>query len=120
MNADPVAVNLDDFRITTDTTLFKAGTVNFEITNPDDIPHEFAIARGADYESLPQRPNGAVDEDALGGDFLGKTPALVAALGATREISFELEPGNYVFFCNLGTAVSHASRGQVLAVTVVE
>ena len=41
-------------------------------------------------------------------------------LGSTRQISFDLAPGSYVFFCNLGRAVSHAARGQVLSITVVD
>jgi hypothetical protein len=120
VNADPVLVNLDDSVITTATTIYRAGTVRFEVTNIDDIPHEFGIARGDSYEALPLTANGAIDEDALGEDFLGKTGALFGALGTTREISFDLAPGNYVFFCNLGTVVSHAAKGQVLSVTVVE
>ena len=38
VNADPVLVNLDDFKITTATTVYRAGTINFEVTNSDDIP----------------------------------------------------------------------------------
>ena len=120
VNADPVVVNLDDFAISIDTTVFRAGTVNFEVTNTDDVPHEFGVTRGDSYEELPLEANGAIDEEALGADLLGKTGALFGALGTTREISFDLTPGNYVFFCNLGNPVSHAARGQVLSVTVVE
>ena len=120
VNADPVLVDLADFQITVDTTVFRAGTVNFEVTNTDDVPHEFGITRGDSYEELPLEANGAIDEDALGDDLLGKTGAIFGALGTTKEVSFDLAPGNYVFFCNLGPAFSHAARGQVLSVTVVE
>lgn len=121
VNADPVLVDLDDFKITTATITYRAGTINFEVTNGDDIPHEFGIARGARYEDLPQLPNGSIDEDALGEDFLGKTAVVDAVLSPVREISYDLEPGQYVFFCNLVVGpVSHAARGQVLSVTVVE
>ena len=35
-------------------------------------------------------------------------------------IEFDLEPGNYVFFCNIAGTVSHAAQGQVLSVTVAD
>ena len=121
VNADPVLVDLDDFKITTATTTYKAGILNFEVTNGDDIPHEFGIARGAGYEELPKLADGSIDETALGDDFLGKTAVVDAVLSPVREISYTLEPGAYVLFCNLVVGpVSHAARGQVLSVTVVD
>lgn len=121
VNADPVLVDLARFMIITDTTVYKAGTINFEVTNTSDMPHEFGIARGDSYEQLPQLPNGSIDEDALGDDYLGKTAIVDQVLSPVREISFDLEPGSYVLFCNLVVGpVSHAARGQVLSVTVVE
>ena len=59
---------------------------------------------------------GAIDEDALGDDFIGRTENLQS--GETEIIEFDLDPGNYVFFCNIAATVSHAAQGQVLAVTV--
>jgi len=120
VNADPVLVDMAGFKITTATTVYKTGIINFEVTNPDDVPHEFGIARGQSYGDLPQLEKGFIDEEALGKDFLGKTPAVFGVLGSTRQISFDLAPGNYVFFCNLGRTVSHAARGQVLSITVVD
>lgn len=121
VNADPVLVDLADFMITTATTTYKAGTVNFEVTNDSDIAHEFGIARGASYEELPQLENGSIDEEALGADFLGKTAVVDVVLAPVREISYALEPGQYVLFCNLVVGpVSHAARGQVLSVTVTD
>ena len=120
VNADPVLVDLDHFMIITDTTIYRAGTINFKVTNTSDTPHEFGIARGNSYEELPQLPDGSIDEIALGDDYLGKTAIVDQVLSPVREISFDLEPGNYVFFCNLVVGpVSHAARGQVLSVTVV-
>ncbi len=121
VNADPVLVDLADFKIIIDTTTFKAGVINFHISNLGDVPHEFGIARGNSYEELPQLANGSIDEDTLGDDLLGKTPIVDKVLSPTRDITFTLEPGNYVLFCNLVIGpVSHAARGHVLSVTVVE
>lgn len=121
VNADPVLVDLAGFLITTATTEYKAGAINFEVTNSSDTPHEFGIARGASYDDLPQLEDGSIDEEALGADFLGKTAVVDPTLAPLREMSFVLEPGQYVFFCNLVVGpVSHAARGQVLSVTVVD
>jgi hypothetical protein len=126
VNDDPVLIDLnfggDDFKIGVRTTTFKAGMVNFKATNLGDNPHEFGIARGNSYEELPKvAANGSIDEEALGDDFLGKTPVVDKVLAPEREISFDLAPGNYVFFCNLVVGpVSHAARGHVLSVTVIE
>ena len=121
VNDDPVLVDLANFKITIDTTTFKAGVINFHISNLGDTPHEFGIARGNSYEELPQLANGSIDEDALGDDLLGRTPIVDKVLAPTRDISFTLEPGNYVLFCNLVVGpVSHAARGHVLSITVVD
>lgn len=124
VNDDPVLIDLnfggDNFQIGVSTTTFKAGTINFKASNIGDTPHEFGIARGNSYEELPQLANGSIDEEALGDDFLGKTPIVDKVLAPEREISFDLTPGNYVFFCNLVVGpVSHAARGHVLSITVV-
>lgn len=121
VNADPVLVDLSHFEILVDTVVYKAGTINFKATNSDDTPHEFGIARGNSYEELPQLANGSIDEDALGDDLLGKTPVVDQVLSPERDISFDLAPGNYVMFCNIVAGpISHAARGQVLSITVVE
>ena len=120
VNDDPVLVDLADFKITIDTTTFKAGLINFHVMNLGDTPHEFGIARGNSYEELPHLANGSIDEPTLGVDLLGRTPIVDKTLAPTRDITFTLEPGNYVLFCNLVLGpVSHAANGHVLSITVV-
>jgi hypothetical protein len=93
------------------------GTVSFNVTNIGENSHEFTIVRGESYESLPLLGNGAVDEAALGDDFLGRTETFDA--GSTITATFDLEPGSYVFLCNISFGPnSHAKAGQVLSVTV--
>ncbi len=94
------------------------GVITFDVTNDGDFPHHFAIARGESYETLPQLPDGSIDEATLGADFVGRTSNMQS--GGTETIEFDLEPGNYVFFCNIATGVSHAAQGQVLSVTVAD
>ena len=94
------------------------GVITFDVTNDGDFAHHFAIARGESYETLPQLPDGSIDEANLGADFLGRTSNMQG--GGAETIEFDLEAGNYVFFCNIATAVSHAAQGQVLSVTVAD
>ena len=110
-----VAVGLAEWAIETDVAI-PAGTVTFDVSNGGDFAHHFAIARGNSYDELPQIGGGAIDEDALGDDYLGRTANLQS--GEATTIEFDLEPGNYVFFCNIAGTVSHAAQGQVLSVTV--
>ncbi len=93
-----------------------SGAVTFNVTNAGDFPHQFAIARGDSYETLPLFEDGSVDESSLGADFLGRTDNVES--GGATTIDFVLEPGNYVFFCNISGSVSHAAKGQVLSVTI--
>lgn len=97
--------------------IIDSGEVLFSITNSGSFNHELAIARGTSYESLPLLANGAVDEAALGADFIGRTETFGG--GITIEQPFLLEPGDYVFFCNIAVGPnSHAANGQVQSVTV--
>lgn len=112
-----VPVSLFEWAVDAPTEI-AAGTVTFEVSNIGEFSHEFAIARGDSYETLPLLGNGAVDEEALGPDWLGRTERIGPEEQVT--ISFDLDPGNYVFLCNIQSGPnSHASQGQVLSVTVV-
>ena len=110
-----VAASLVEWAIETPAEV-AAGTVAFDVSNGGSFPHHFAIARGNSYEELPMAGGGAIDEAALGDDYLGRTANLQG--GQTETIEFDLEPGNYVFFCNIAGTVSHAAQGQVLSVIV--
>lgn len=115
-SATTVAVTLSEGTLTTEAAL-AAGSFTFEISNVGQFPHQFGITRGTAYEDLPLLDNGAIDEEALGDDFLGKTDNFDS--GAGGSIDFDLEPGSYVFFCNISFGPnSHAANGQVLSVTV--
>lgn len=94
-----------------------AGSTTFALMNVGENPHAFAIARGTSYEDLPQKDNGAVDQEALGDDFLGSADNIDP--GGSGSITFDLEPGDYVFFCPIEFGPnSHAAAGQVLSVTI--
>ena len=113
-----VGVSLVEWAVEAPTEL-EAGALSFAVTNDSGlgIAHRFGIARGESYESLPLLGNGAIDEEALGDDFLGDTGNFQAGESATLDI--DLEAGDYVLFCNISNGPSsHAAQGQTLSVTV--
>ena len=116
---ESVAVTLSEFEIETQDT-FTAGQVTFDVINDgtSEFNHEFAIIAAGTYEELPKLDNGAVDEDALAdGMLLGRTERLEP--GQAETIAFDLEPGTYLFICNVNFGPnSHAANGQTLTVTV--
>ncbi len=114
-SAGAVQVGLEEWAVEAPVDL-TAGIVTFNVSNGGSFPHHFGIARGNSYEELPLADDGAIDEAALGDDYLGRTANLQS--GATETIDYDLEPGNYVLFCNIASTVSHAAQGQVLSVTV--
>jgi len=113
----PVAVIMSEWEVDAPATI-AAGTVDFDVSNEGTFSHELSVARGDSYGTLPQLANGAVDEDTLGADYLGRSDTV--DLGGTTTASFDLAPGNYVLFCNIQVGPnSHAAQGQTLSVTVV-
>lgn len=114
--AGSVAVSLTEWAVAAETEL-TAGSTTFTVANDGSFTHKFGVARGDSYETLPLLDNGAIDEETLGADFLGDTENFDS--GQTSEFAVDLEPGNYVLFCNIAVGPnSHAKSGQVLSVTV--
>jgi hypothetical protein len=99
-------------------TEYEAGEVTFTATNDGNFPHEFLVIRGDGYDSLPLADGGAVIEDELEpGALLGRTDRIGG--GSSAELTVDLEAGNYVLLCNLGSGSnSHAGQGQTLDITV--
>ena len=116
---EAVTVTLSEFVIDTQDTL-AAGEVTFDVVNDaaSEFNHEFAVIAAGSYEELPKLGNGAVDEEALAdGQFLGRTAVLEP--GQTETITFDLEPGTYLFICNINFGPnSHAANGQMMIATV--
>lgn len=117
VEGDAVAVSMLEWEIIAPTE-YAAGSVTFEATNDGEFPHELALIRGESYDTLPQLPNGAVDEDALAaGDLVGRTDRFEAT--QTASATWELEAGTYVLLCNIAVGPnSHAAAGQTLTVTI--
>ena len=96
-----VHVELDEWTVAPDADSVPAGAIKFEITNAGADEHELAIARAASAGALPLAEDDTVDIPALEdeGSFVGE----VEAFPPGEECSgvFDLEPGDYVLFCNL-------------------
>jgi hypothetical protein len=117
-----VAVTLNEWSLEPATEAIEAGAVRFELDNIGAEPHEFAIARAASAEDLPLADDGTVDLDALGDDFIGEVEPFPA--GETCQGVFELEPGDYVLFCNIleehdGELENHFELGMHTELRVV-
>ncbi len=85
--------SLVDFDIELAETELTAGEYEFEVTNDGDASHDLVIERD--------------------GEDVAATQAL--SPGGTESLSVTLEPGEYVFYCSVGT---HRSMGMELTVTV--
>lgn len=100
-DATEVAVTLQEWAVITDVDNAPAGEVVFTITNdgPEDI-HEFVIFQtDLDPGALPVDENGVVDEEGEGIVVVDEVEDL--AVGATEELTVDLEAGSYVLVCNI-------------------
>jgi hypothetical protein len=93
-----VAITERDFHITAPATL-NAGTVTLRLHNEGPDQHELIIVPGT-LASLPLRADGlTVDEEAVEASEPGSLEP--GEPGSTRDLTVELKPGRYVFFCNM-------------------
>jgi hypothetical protein len=116
-----VAVTLTEWEVGVPAQV-PSGTVSITAGNVGGDTHELVIVRADDPDDLPVS-DGQVQEDQLPeGAFIGEIERF--APGDTCTGTFELPPGNYVFFCNLleeeadGTIESHYEEGMRVSVTV--
>jgi uncharacterized cupredoxin-like copper-binding protein len=93
-----VAVTERDFHITAPATI-QSGTVTLRIDNDGPDQHELIVVPGA-VAALPLRKDGlTVDEEAVESSEPGSLEP--GEPGSTRDLTVQLKPGRYVFFCNM-------------------
>jgi uncharacterized cupredoxin-like copper-binding protein len=87
-----------DFHIQAPTTLH-SGTVTLRVHNEGPDQHELIIVPGT-KSSLPLRKDGlTVDEETVESSEPGSLEP--GEPGSTRDLTVDLRPGRYVFFCNM-------------------
>jgi uncharacterized cupredoxin-like copper-binding protein len=96
-----VDITLQEFAIGSDPASADAGEVTFTATNdgPNDV-HEFVVFKtDLGLTELPTDENGAVDENGEGLELIGEIEDI--PVGESQEVTLDLEPGSYVFICNI-------------------
>jgi uncharacterized cupredoxin-like copper-binding protein len=85
--------------------VLSAGTMEFSLANTDGVTHDLVVARADDADSLPIRDGRVAIEQ------IGEVVASAGAFepGERGTLSFTLEPGKYVLFCNQS---GHYQRGM--------
>lgn len=113
-----VSISLTQWSVTPTATTIPAGKVSFKVSNVGSITHEFVVLKtntlAADipigsFEGEKDR----INEDTSGTN-VGETGDM--KVGATKTITIGLQPGHYVFLCNLP---AHYGLGMHTDVTVV-
>jgi uncharacterized cupredoxin-like copper-binding protein len=109
--ASDASATLSEFAIDLEPTTLTAGSNTFTVANAGTIGHEFVV-RKTDLaaDALPQKDDGTVDESAP--ELIDVGEVEVPDAGATDSLTLELEPGNYVFFCNLPGHYVGGMRGS--------
>ena len=93
-----VAVQERDFHITAPVVL-DSGTVTLRVHNEGPDQHELIIVPGT-LASLALRHDGlTVDEEAVEASEPGSLEP--GEPGSVRDLTVQLKPGHYVFFCNM-------------------
>jgi uncharacterized cupredoxin-like copper-binding protein len=120
-----IDVSLGEWVVTPDPASASSGDITFKATNGGTETHEMVIMRAESAAALPTDADGAVDESAMpAADVIGEIEDIEA--GASGEVTFDLEPGTYVIFCNIteeeadGTIESHFQNGMHAVFTVDE
>jgi uncharacterized cupredoxin-like copper-binding protein len=111
-----VAVSLNQWSVTPSGTP-SAGPVTFTVANDGTMTHEFVVLKtDTPSESIPigkfEGEEDRINEDTSGKN-VGETGDMEA--GTTKTLTLTLQPGHYVFLCNLP---GHYMQGMHVDVTV--
>lgn len=114
------SVELTEFSVTVEPSSAKSGEVSFSVENVGGVTHEFVVvATDLDDADLPTGDDGSVDEDGEGITAIDEIEDIEA--GDSESLEADLDPGNYVLFCNIvdGDQV-HYQAGMHTTFTVSE
>lgn len=115
-----VAVSLDEYVVDAPTGL-AAGSATLSVVNDGTENHQLTIVAAESYEALPQRENGSIEMEQIDPAAVVVSTGPFFAGFAAEQVDVDLDPGTYVFFCNIQSfsgEKSHAGLGQWLVVDV--
>ena len=121
-SAGAVGVTVQEWGVIPDADSTDAGDVTITVTNKGEETHEFVVVKtDLDVLDLPTADDGSLDEEGEGVEAVDEIEDISPA--SSRELTVDLEPGNYVFLCNIveeedGETVSHFANGMRAAFTV--
>lgn len=113
-------VELSEFAVTVEPSSVESGEVTFSVENVGAVTHEIVVlATDLDESDLPTAEDGSVDEEGEGITPIDEIEDIEA--GASGSLTVNLDPGNYVLFCNVvdGDQV-HYQAGMHTSFTVTE
>lgn len=109
-----IKVTAKDFSFGLDKNSAPAGEITFSVTSSGPTDHEFVIFKtDLAPDKLPLvQDKSKVDEKGAGVEHIEEIEDLHA--GDTKSLTVKLEPGKYVFVCNLP---AHYGQGMYVAFT---
>lgn len=110
-----VSVTLDEFSVGLHQSSAAAGDVALEVANEGSEDHQFIVIKtDLEPDALPLTPDGSVDEGGEGIEEVGRVDRIDP--GGSSILNLKLEPGSYVFFCNIvETGEEEGEEGEFLS-----
>jgi uncharacterized cupredoxin-like copper-binding protein len=110
-----VAVSLVEWKITGPAGAalgpLQAGEIKFDVHNDGTTQHEFVVIKtDADAAALP------VEQSKVNEETAGESPGEADDIdpGQAKDATMRLEPGKYVFICNVPGHYQSGMRGQLI------
>ena len=113
-----VDVAMTTYKFALDKDSVPAGEVTFYVHNDAaDLTHEMVIFKtDLPADQLPLNDEGIVDEEAAGLTLIDEAADIEP--GASKNLTVNLEAGNYVLVCNIDSNEMHYSHGMYAPFTV--
>ena len=109
--ASQIVVEMSDFKVVTNVSSIRAGTIKIGVRNLATMEHNFEVIKtdlAADKLPVDPATSKAKDEGKVG--EIAKIPG-----GTSAAVTLNLAPGNYVFLCNIA---GHYQLGMHTAFSV--
>jgi len=119
-----IDATLASYSLTLSANTAPAGKVTFHVTNTaTDQNHEFVIFKtDLPEDQLPLKDDGngnmIIDEEGPGVTHIDEIPDSDLPVGATKDLTVDLQPGRYVIVCNLAVNTTHYMHGMHVVFTV--